>query len=1220
MINHSYRNIRKIKDQIGVMFRQLGNSLNGVPLLLIILCLDMTCASPSIPSPIPPRSPTAMPIWSPLLALQACRLRRYLSDDCMSYQNRHLLHSERRRCGVCLASFPSAWLLERHAALQHASQTSCDDKPFVCEQCGQSYRYRSAYVKHREQNHRARLPADKLFTCDVCGMQFRYLKSFKKHRLNHTLERLHTKNTDPTDSVDQVSSTNEALLGRCGEMDLSIKKKCRAENTRSPPIEVHDEQDSTVDSNGPTESIVTVDDSTDCRNSSAESETRREDTPAEERRHAPVSFASPTPLKFRRPLRCLSSGIASTTPEVASETIRVQTGNRRNSEMCFNKRLINEEAPGNMGLWDQQLAIRWIKENAKAFGGDPELITLFGESAGGGSSGTLNAPWSWMTGERAQGIGKALVDDCNCNSSLLAADPSLVMDCMRGVDAKTISVQQWNSYTGILGFPSAPTVDGVFLPKDPDTMMKEGSFHNTEVLLGSNQDEGTYFLLYDFLDYFEKDGPSFLQREKFLEIVQTIFKDFSDIKREAIVFQYTDWEEITDGYLNQKMIADIVGDYFFVCPTNYFAEVLADSGVDVYYYYFTHRTSTSLWGEWMGVMHGDEMEYVFGHPLNIKPNKPDEKWPLYSKASPHYYTYTADGTSGPAGPRGPRASACAFWNDFLNKLNELEHVPCDGAVTGPYSSVAGTTLPVIQLVEYKIESDFLLRVTAEACQAWRPAAASRLRIASRNDHKEDRNDRIRNSADLDRSGTEHLLTGYQNAYIDIVQESLRCHYQHMLSSYVMTRNCVLRVTAEACQAWRPAAASRLRIASRNDHKEDRNDRIRNSADLDRSGTEHLLTGYQNAFIDIVQESLRCHYQHMLSSYVLKSNKLTISGRNVNPIQKCVCSILMKLVGLVFLVIFAVGAYIIMMRVLQNTDNNLSTGIYIVSGNRQTSNVSVEQDDLEIYIRLKNKTKHSITKREKRNAINDETFDDIKFNKAKDVIIKYDTICKENNQDKICKDLVEKLKMVIDDDQKKTVLHKDTHDTKNMQDSFSKTPKEVTKRETKPIVFGRNTKQASTPSVQSHRKSFKGCSESSFSCGNNNNMQSTCFTKEQRCNNIVNCPNHKDEVECNMLAPSLHEKPNLALENRLFGRNKRFLVKGHPYRLMFYGNRRKRHDNEFNGDESSFKNSNFVYADGKLIICEKWKCQYGQIANIGKIERVKKFVRASAKEEKMHVSF
>ncbi|XP_034950688.1 zinc finger protein 629-like isoform X2 [Chelonus insularis] len=117
-----------------------------------------------------------------------------------------------RRCGVCLATFPSAWLLERHALLQHAGQPN-DDKPFTCEQCGQRYRYRSAYVKHREQNHRARLPADKLFTCDVCGMQFRYLKSFKKHRLNHALERLQRvpehRNLSTAERSDQVSSTGE---------------------------------------------------------------------------------------------------------------------------------------------------------------------------------------------------------------------------------------------------------------------------------------------------------------------------------------------------------------------------------------------------------------------------------------------------------------------------------------------------------------------------------------------------------------------------------------------------------------------------------------------------------------------------------------------------------------------------------------------------------------------------------------------------------------------------------------------------------------------------------------------------------------------------------------------------------------------------------------------------------------------------------------------------
>lgn len=90
-------------------------------------------------------------------------------------------------------------------------------------------------------------------------------------------------------------------------------------------------------------------------------------------------------------------------------------------------------------MWDQALAIKWLKDNAREFGGDPDLITLFGESAGGSAvnlhllspvtrglvrrgilqSGTLNAPWSHMSGERALEIGMSLIDDCNCNSTML---------------------------------------------------------------------------------------------------------------------------------------------------------------------------------------------------------------------------------------------------------------------------------------------------------------------------------------------------------------------------------------------------------------------------------------------------------------------------------------------------------------------------------------------------------------------------------------------------------------------------------------------------------------------------------------------------------------------------------------------------------------------------------------------------------------------------------
>lgn len=145
---------------------------------------------------------------------------------------------EETKCVVCNAIFPSVWLLEQHAALQHANLGPEMEKPFICEQCGQSYRYRSAYVKHREQNHRARLPADKLFTCDVCGMQFRYLKSFKKHRLNHALERLHGKNgrnmlETNNDLVTSSNETNEEIA----ELQFAIKTEDEEED-----------QDDTIDS------------------------------------------------------------------------------------------------------------------------------------------------------------------------------------------------------------------------------------------------------------------------------------------------------------------------------------------------------------------------------------------------------------------------------------------------------------------------------------------------------------------------------------------------------------------------------------------------------------------------------------------------------------------------------------------------------------------------------------------------------------------------------------------------------------------------------------------------------------------------------------------------------------------------------------------------------------------------------------------------------------
>lgn len=205
---------------------------------------------------------------------QLSQMLKSPSDTCSSIFSETI--EEETRCIVCNAHFPNVWLLEQHAALQHPHIGPGEEKPFICEQCGQSYRYRSAYAKHKEQNHRARLPADKLFTCDVCGMQFRYLKSFKKHRLNHALERLHGKKsigvgvgvgigassmrlvsgssssaTAAQLEQDVVTSSQEPMLADEGEdLRINVKRESDVSTGQQDAGSEEHEQDNTIDSAG----------------------------------------------------------------------------------------------------------------------------------------------------------------------------------------------------------------------------------------------------------------------------------------------------------------------------------------------------------------------------------------------------------------------------------------------------------------------------------------------------------------------------------------------------------------------------------------------------------------------------------------------------------------------------------------------------------------------------------------------------------------------------------------------------------------------------------------------------------------------------------------------------------------------------------------------------------------------------------------------------------
>lgn len=141
------------------------------------------------------------------------------------------------------------------------------------------------------------------------------------------------------------------------------------------------------------------------------------------------------------------------------------------------------------------------------------------------------------------------------------------MACLRTVNSSELVSKEWGTL-GICEFPFVPVLDGSFLDEMPDVALKNGHFKQTPLLLGSNLEEGNYFIIYYLTNLFQNKENVLVDREDFLQSVRELNPYLNNIARQAVIFEYTDWLNPHDPVKNRDNLDKIVGDKHFTCNVN----------------------------------------------------------------------------------------------------------------------------------------------------------------------------------------------------------------------------------------------------------------------------------------------------------------------------------------------------------------------------------------------------------------------------------------------------------------------------------------------------------------------------------------------------------------------------------------------------------------------------------------------------------------------------